>query len=246
MKFCAIAKVGCSEWHNICDNDPTICAPGELEKNETEKWKDAPRAVFLRDPLERLLSAFLNKCIDVPEEGHCEPNLVFHPNATQVNSRGDPEYGYTVEPLLEDIEDNKKQMFAAYLDVMPLKWNLHVLPQSIACDLYRTIDEYDFVGYMNEDFYFHLERMGNKFGGNLDNVLDRAFGYKQYTTDRSNKKHQNVGTSNDHGTIAKTRVKEFYTAETVRKGLAFMSIDYILLGLDVPDWAKEMLKDDTF
>ncbi len=244
MKFCTIAKVGCSEWHAICDDDPTICAPVELDPNETEKWIDAPRAVFLRDPLERLLSAFLNKCIDVPDEGHCEPNPVFNPNVTQVNVRGDSDFGYTIEPLLEDIEDNKKQLFAAYLDIMPLKWNLHVLPQSLACDLYRTINQYDFVGYMNEDFHFHLERMVNQFGGNLDNVLDGAFGYKQYTVDRNNK-HKNVGTLKDHGTLAKIRVREYYTAATVRKGLEFMSIDYILLGLDVPDWAKEMLNDDT-
>jgi hypothetical protein len=30
-------------------------------------------------------------------------------------------------------------MFAAYLDVMPLSWNMHFIPQAFSCDLYRWV-----------------------------------------------------------------------------------------------------------
>jgi hypothetical protein len=31
----------------------------------------------------------------------------------------------------------------------------------------------------------------------------------------------------------------------VRKGLEYLSIDYVTLGLEVPEWARAMLRDDT-
>jgi hypothetical protein len=30
----------------------------------------------------------------------------------------------------------------------------------------------------------------------------------------------------------------------VRRGLEYLSIDYVTLGLEVPDWAREILRDD--
>ena len=89
--------------------------------------EDAPKVVFLRDPLERLLSAYLNKCEDTffrLGEKHCEPVEIFGRQ-------------YNETDLFGHIEDSHQQMFAAYLDIMPLRWNLHVIPQAFSCDLYR-------------------------------------------------------------------------------------------------------------
>ena len=55
----------------------------------------------------------------------------------------------------------------------------------------------------------------------------------------------NIGSSDDwHGTQAPRKVAHFYTAQSVRKALEYMSIDYVLLGLSVPEWAKQMLRED--
>jgi len=169
------------------------------------------------------------------------------------------------EPLLlQDIRDNDQQFFAAYVDILPLKWNLHVIPQAVTCDLYRNFNDYDFVGNMDEDFMMDLHRMAEKFGGALPDVLDDVFGYrsnlellsitskerdgrqKEKNVSVSPTAHVNVGARRSwHATLAPSKVKQFYTAQTVRRALEYMSIDYVLLGLEVPGWARQMLREDA-
>jgi hypothetical protein len=40
-------------------------------------------------------------------------------------------------------------------------------------------------------------------------------------------------------------VARFYTARTVRKALEYLSIDYVTLGLEVPEWARQMLREES-
>ncbi len=123
-----------------------------------------------------------------------------------------------------------------------IKWNSHFVPQALHCDLHRNIAKYDFVGDMGRDFYFDLDRMANQFGGQLPEVLNNTFSYMEHMT-RGN--HNNTGKSvGGHASHAPAQVKKFYTARTVRKALEYFSIDYVSLGLRVPDWAKEMLKNE--
>lgn len=148
MEFCSIEKVGTTEWRKIfcllnndrnhanCkiqrereDDDSYDCWT-QCEHRQVEEGSlppNAPKAVIIRDPLERLLSAYLNKCYDERYrliEKHCEPNMIFGGQ-------------YNETEMLNHVKDSDQQMFAAYLDVMPLKWNLHFIPQAFACDLYR-------------------------------------------------------------------------------------------------------------
>mmetsp|Transcript_13186 Transcript_13186/g.22594 ORF Transcript_13186/g.22594 Transcript_13186/m.22594 type:complete len:137 (+) Transcript_13186:111-521(+) len=135
-------------------------------------------------------------------------------------------------------------MFAAYLDIMPLKWNLHMLPQAIYYDLHRNIDQYDFVGRMDTNFYFHLETMATRYGEPLATILNETFAYQQYTASRGGGKHENIGISEDYdGTQAPAKVRQFYTAHSVRRALEYMSINYVLLGLEIPEWAREILRE---
>ena len=57
------------------------------------------------------LGAWIAKSIT---ERHCEPTSVFL----------DKENGFT-----KGLDDNKKLLFEAYVDAMPLKWNVHFFPQ---------------------------------------------------------------------------------------------------------------------
>jgi len=166
-------------------------------------------------------------------ERHCEPNEVFNPDP-----KGDPK----ILPLTTNIEESGKQLFAAYLDTMPLKWNVHFVPQALMCDLYRTIDtKYSFIGNMGKEFMIDLERMANQFGGRLPAQLDKTF---QYVEGVKASKFNNTGKHNSHATHAPEKVAQYYTTATVRKGLEYLSIDYVTLGLKVPEWAMQMLRDE--
>mmetsp|Transcript_42229 Transcript_42229/g.72110 ORF Transcript_42229/g.72110 Transcript_42229/m.72110 type:complete len:101 (+) Transcript_42229:1-303(+) len=94
---------------------------------------------------------------------------------------------------------------------------------------------------MGDHFIDDLERMGNHFGGKLPEALNTVFRYKEKL--KSGKK--NTRNNEEHATHASEKVKKFYTAETVRRGLELLSIDYMLLGLEVPEWARQMLRDDA-
>ena len=87
--------------------------------------EDAPRAVFLRDPLERLLSGYLDKCYKMNvrrNEKHCEPNVVFNmPKGLAEGLNRDGKQKKEYPSLLDGLEGKDKLMFAAYVDVLPLK-----------------------------------------------------------------------------------------------------------------------------
>ena len=76
-------------------------------------------------------------------------------------------------------------------------------------------------------------------------VRDESSGYQKYTSrSKGINKHSNIGISDaDDGTQAPAKVKQFYTAHSVRRGLEYMSIDYVCLGLEIPDWAREILRE---
>lgn len=253
LNFCTIEKVGTTEWRRVfCDMNenecpnvdgkyPSHCVSGLVGRKcafQTKKTvpSDAPKAVFLRDPLERLLSAFLDKCVKPgprKQEKHCEPNEVY-------NTEG---WGKRKISPTKDFEDDPKQFFAAYLDTMPLAWNVHFLPQAIYCDLYRTINtDFAFIGDMGKEFMVDLERMANQFKGRLPYQLDKTFGYKK---GMESKRLNNTGSNKMHATHAPAKVAQYYNADSVRKALQYMSIDYVTLGLDVPEWAIDMLRNET-
>ncbi|KAL7492431.1 hypothetical protein ACHAWT_001579, partial [Skeletonema menzelii] len=223
--FCTMGKVATTEWRKVfCKLNKEDCVDDNSPGCNKQKcaWKttqkmptNAPWAVFVRDPLERLLSGFLDKC--------------YNPRARKKDSL--------------DIEGQEKAMFGAYVDVFPLKWNVHFVPQAMFCDLHRNIDKYDFVGNMGKDFYFDLDRMGTKYGGQLPEVLNSTFGYMDHVMSGN---HENTGKKNNaHATHTPTKVARFYTARTVRRALEYLSVDYVMLGLDVPEWAKQMLREES-
>ena len=142
---------------------------------------------------------------------------------------------------MQDVEGKDKEHFSAYVDVLPLKWDVHFVPQAFSCDLYRKLDTFDFVGKMDRNFMFDLNRMADQFGGRLPEVLNKSFGYVEHVANHK----VNYGRDEDeHSTHAPAKVQKFFTANAVRRGLELLSIDYITLGLDVPEWAKQMLRDD--
>lgn len=272
LRFCAIGKNGSTEWRKIFKalNAPEYCEE-ELKNNNNDTWKCSkfktltklsvdpsvtPRTVFIRDPLERLLSGYLDKCVKPGirlTQGHCEPNIVFgvdflarkakNERRQQKRDNSQQQLGKEDESLpdlTEDVQDLDKEMFAAYVDLLPLQWNVHFVPQALFCDLYRHIDTYDFVGVMGKQFMAELDRMANRYGGLLPEVLENTFRYQSKLV----VSEENVGMDKNHGTKSPEKVARYYSARAVRRALEYLSIDYVTLGLEVPEWAREMLHND--
>jgi hypothetical protein len=266
MDFCTIEKVATTQWRNVqCvlnegKNVSKSPMPCQLKKDRLEARRGrmgegsrggrraVSRAVMLRDPLERMLSGYLNKCAHVPTrklEGHCEPNSVF--NGTILTS---------------GIRDDKRQLFAAYVDAFPLKWNIHFFPQSMYCDgLFRHVDEYDFVGCMGGDFYGELDRMTSTFedgpgGGAFADAIERVFRPSRGGGGGDGKEAVAVAVIGDkarrrsydaarHPTNAPEYVREYFTAASVRRALEYFAVDYVELGLKIPGWVHDVLAEDA-
>jgi hypothetical protein len=93
---------------------------------------------------------------------------------------------------------------------------------------------------MGEEFLFDVKRMASQFSDRLPELLNASFGYMEYE-----KAKENRSSVTKHATYAPGKVRQFYTAQTVRRGLELMSIDYVRLGLKVPEWARQMLREEV-
>lgn len=266
MDICTIEKVATTQWRNVqCVlNDNMNITPRvkpcqlnqtrlDLRQNRAMKQggRIVSRTVILRDPLERMLSGYLDKCVKLISrkyEGHCEPNSIF--NGTDLTVR---------------IRDDPKQLFAAYIDSFPLKWNVHFFPQSLYCDgLYRHVKSYDFVGYMDAEFHDELRLLAMTINDDkLTDTLVKVFHLPNIDDEKSTSLSGGVAASKDvdfskgafklpkgydrarHPTNAPSFVKDYFTAESVRRALEYFAVDYVMLGLEVPGWAHDMLAKDA-
>jgi hypothetical protein len=91
--------------------------------------------------------------------------------------------------------------------------------------------------------------MAQRYGGTtLPDALDSAFGYRSKIGSKDNGTTTTTadvfGSDKAHGTKASAKVYRYYSPRAVRRGLEYLSIDYVTLGLEVPDWAREILRDD--
>ncbi len=121
VTMCLIEKVGSTSWREVFidlnkDYSPKSDLP--LRHNMTSRdlidlpapRESSPSIVFLRDPLERFLSAYLDKCVDShlrSNEKHCMPNEIFDTESEETRSSIELMKGFS-------FDRNKKTMFAAY------------------------------------------------------------------------------------------------------------------------------------
>ena len=232
LKMCSIEKIGTKHWRKVqCklnrpDQTNLTGQPCNIPDDELTRIESTHKFVFLRDPLERFLSGFLDKCERTRlTEGHCEPLAVFQESVQ----------------LVEGIVDHKRTFFETYVDTMPIKWNMHFYPLSLYCDgLFRHLHEYTFVGSMGASFYEDVHQFGQLYPNHtrLHNVLEEVFKLDKHLA--SLNASQNVGVE----TAAASYVQEYYSARTVRRVLEYMAIDYVRLGLSIPSWAQDMLDSD--
>jgi hypothetical protein len=222
LSFCTIEKVATTQWRQVFAQlkDPTCttkepvepdCCAYETQECFEDNWdeiqgmKNYSSIVFIRDPLERFLSAYLNKCESSQRDRQwCKPTAVFE----DFDNR-----------MLVDL--TKRERFSAFVDVVPLHWDLHFFPQSLYCDgLFRNIDTYDFVGKMDTEFYQYLEGFvrhadsKSSEKARVGKLVNKIFKIKGKT------EQENQGTE----TKAPSQVLAYYTPRTVRRVLEYTAL----------------------
>lgn len=264
LEVCALEKNGSTEWRKTqCAlNNETITGNPHRRapcQPQSQFWGDGDdsttttdRIVILRDPLTRFLSAFLDKCVSRNRiEQHCEPTRLFgysskdkdNQNNNTTATRKEDENAIRVD----DLEKDSHLFFQAYVDLLPLKWNVHFFPQALYCNgLYRTLPEYKFVGEMGPQYHDDLHRIANHYGTPLQDVITDQFKLKQSPPTTTTPPQTTTTTTSAYDFRSRSQkaarlISEYYTPATVRKALEYFSIDYIKLGLELPDWVDEML-----
>jgi hypothetical protein len=202
-------------------NDDYIAAAHDSDEWLTFTWT--------RDPLERFLSAYINKCEHDVKEKHCEPgreNGDLFTNGTKSKS-----FAAMPAPM-------KLQL---YIDVFPLRWNVHFFPQALYCDqLGLSHRRYSFVGNMNDSYPQQLAQLGAMVAARSEPGSSawaaaalRTFGSLTTTTKR--KQHANA-----HSTGASSKLLAYFNRHSVERLLAYYSIDYVELGLPLPAWLDQV------
>ncbi len=118
---------------------------------------------------------------------------------------------------------------------------------------------------MNSTFYHNLEHLGKHYGGGrFETALKKAFDYpskiKLMEEEMATAATSRGGEGNNATasitkrwkgvvggveTKASDKVLDYYTPRSLRQVLEYVSIDYVLLGLKVPDWAENMLRENN-
>lgn len=169
--FCIIEKNSASTWTSIFhklqtgqldskDPDYDIAQDTFVKEDADALFHDwtSTRVVWVRDPLERLLSGFLSKC-HVGDFHHC----IFDENA-QVNK---PSFSRVLNWFYSGGKD------AAHIDG-------HFQLQSRHCELYRRVPEYSHIVLMNKKSYAQDATCLLKHAG-LDWLNDRGDGTELFS-----------------------------------------------------------------
>lgn len=238
IQQCISEKVGTKVWRDLhCSTIQNATGKAKAAgiqnltkfncaKIQNRLLPDSDRVVFVRDPLDRFLSGFLDKCTRFKRkaEKHCEPFVVFGDRNIKSNTT-----------LVNDFRSDSRTLFEIYVDTFPLKWNLHFFPQSLYCDgLYRHVKDYEFVGSMDKNLHQDLLRLEKKYPV-LKGSLETYFNVSGFAVN---------ATAHGVETKASKQTQDYYSPHTVRKVLEYFSIDYIMLDIPIPSWAEEMLLQD--
>jgi len=183
------------------------------------------KAVVVRDPLERLLSAYLDKCafshvtkVDaMPLISHCQG---FYANElkTSINNRV-PRRSIRVPRFSEFVDKLYRTRNRSST------WDTHFRPQHMHCGLGGRKDMPSLLPFV----HYHLHMSDQSFHSNLD-ILFRHVGFSsllrmEYFPNRSNSTHR---------TSANTQLARYYTPLVARQALEIYAEDYDLFSLTIP------------
>jgi hypothetical protein len=238
--MCRIEKVSSDRWRKVAERfrggeTDTERGTRRAGNGWTKETDGFPHAVFFRDPLERFLSGYIDKCLKNKYEGHCKPD--------------------STSDLIDGF--SKPQGLNSYLSTFPLSWNVHFVPQALYCDgLFRRIQDYEFVGSMADDrFKNDLLRLIRNYSpashghdpsssSSWERYIRNEFRFLDEETNSTDFRASLLRRKVDHATHASGSVLEYYDADSVRMALQYYSIDYVTLNLTIPKWVQDILDQD--
>jgi len=224
IAFCLIEKNACSQWtsvftkleqRNLDFNQPNFGLRQQTYTDqramETFQNPNATRGVFVRDPLERFLSGFLDKCLG---DGCSNPYCFMREKSqdgTQIT------FSQAVSWLLRQDEQHN----LAALDG-------HFKPQAWHCELEKRINEYNVIGLMQsgslaDTASCFLERAG------LDKI--NAVSSESDSEPFWQPPGADAKSTSDY-------LKRFYTPESAKAVYDVFSMDYKTFNLSRPEWIE--------
>ena len=212
-----------------------------------------------RDPLSRLLSGYMNKCISKPQELHCRPLALTYSDIRPPKAFVDSKNGKIPDSTMKKFRaaqlrprfaengvDAARDEFSKWLSVMPLHWDPHFVPISYRCNFgYRLAsgDHFDHMFIVNSTLREQLD-------SNLPPPPKAVLVHDQGARERFS-----VGLDEAFGPPGKRPLKEqfhihnfhahektldYFTPEAVATALKYYAADYVLLGLPFPSWLDKV------
>ncbi|EOD07991.1 hypothetical protein EMIHUDRAFT_106329 [Emiliania huxleyi CCMP1516] len=190
--------------------------------------KDWLTVVFLRDPVERFVSGYLDKCRPTIARGerHCEP-LGLYINGTHSE--------------FMRLLPHARMQLGSYVDTFPLTWNLHFFPQSLYCDdLGRNAHKYTFRGALNASLADQVGALGRLIDaralaatpGSAPKHVGQGAAAASFKTDNDSGEHKTDAAARLAGLVA--------TESAARRLLEYYAIDYVELGLELPSFLVKL------
>ncbi len=182
---------------------------------------DWTRAIFVRDPLERLLSAYLDKGLEHKDyilRNCCQHNMRNQPYQQQCKVLKEISNNHTSLPKMEEFTFEK--FVKTYMKQCK---DPHWLPQSSRMNP-SNWDFINFVGHFDslaQDAQSLLKRVG----------AWESFGFDGWGVYQNRSFLENNDAK--HATSSHTRIRKFYTPEIKRLALDYLQADYDLAMLNL-------------
>eukprot|EP00933_Yihiella_yeosuensis_P063189 TRINITY_DN66297_c0_g1_i1.p1 TRINITY_DN66297_c0_g1~~TRINITY_DN66297_c0_g1_i1.p1 ORF type:complete len:477 (+),score=82.40 TRINITY_DN66297_c0_g1_i1:144-1574(+) len=222
LGFCMIEKNACTAWGTLfnrleAQNINVRPLPYGLPQKTFTPDKArlvfsdprARRAVFVRDPLERVLSAFLDKCVDRCYDEAC--------------------------PMKEGAGPMSFRQAVAWLATQNVNLiDAHWAPQSEHCELKTRAAEYTDIIVMRKSTFAHeaacfLQRAGLEWLN-----VESGTSSEPFFLDPETKQHNGVAPPEQHNT--ELLLQSYYTPEAAEQIMKLFQADYTTLGLPRPAW----------
>jgi len=222
--MCMIEKNACSSWNKVLAPlvgaiGPYWNVPDHFTADTAESVFRNPksiRAVFVRDPLERFLSGFLDKCVGSCDNTYCLPRIPYLAGKQMENHPGT----VSLMEFIDWMEQEPEQLH--------LLLDGHFRPQSSHCELDKRLNEYNAIGIMTaptlgRDAICLLQKAGLQ---SLNEYADSSI-FDDFSANETAMNQE-----------AQTLLKQYYTPEAAQKVMKLYEADYRLFEFQQPSWLQ--------